>query len=174
MKKPTMSAFMAAGLLWFALCTSDARAQESGQQGIPSLVGITAMGIVIEDLLPAVEQEGLTAGQIRHDVEQKLRAAGINIRHEDELAKIPGMPYLYVNIFTFKDEEDLYAYHITLELKQMVALVRKPAVKQSVGTWKISGGGTVGARKLGNIRTFVAEYTDAFIKAYRAANPAPL
>jgi hypothetical protein len=103
-------------------------------------------------------------------VEEKLRAAGIKMLSEAELTKSPGMPYLYVNIFTFKDE-DIYAYHITLELKQMVSLVRKTAVKQSVATWKISGGGTVGALKLSTIRTAVGEYINAFIKAYFAANP---
>lgn len=173
MKKITMVALMSAGLLWCALRTVDARAQEKKPQGVSSLAGITGMGLVIEDLAPAVEQEGLTAGQILKDVEQKLRGAGIKILRDDELAKIPGLPYLYLNIFTFKDE-DIYAYHITLELKQMVSLVRKPALTQSVGTWKISGGGTVGARKLTNIQAIVAEYTDAFIKAFRAANPATL
>jgi len=173
MKKKTMMILISAGWLWCILWLANAHAQEKGQQGVSSLAGITGMGLVIEDLVPTVEQEGLTAGQILKDVEQKLRGAGIKILSDDELAKTPGLPYLYVNIFTFKDE-DIYAYHITLELKQMVSLVRKPAVKQSVGTWKISGGGTVGALKLAHIRAIVAEYTDAFIKAYRAANPATL
>lgn len=173
MKKKTMMVLIAAGWLWCILWLANALAQEKGQQGVSSLAGITGMGLVIEDLMPAVEQEGLTAGQILKDVEQKLRGAGIKILSDDELTKTPGMPYLYANIFTFKDE-DIYTYHITLELKQMVSLVRKPAVKQSVGTWKISGGGTVGALKLAHIRAIVAEYTDAFIKAYRAANPATL
>jgi hypothetical protein len=170
MKKIHWSALPAVSLLIFVLWSFQAQARATVPQGVSSLAGLNGVGVVIEDIDPAIEREGFTAGQIHKDVEEKLRAAGIKILSETELTKSPGMPYLYVNIFTFKDE-DIYAYHITLELKQMVSLVRKAAVKQSVATWKISGGGTVGAQKLPTIRTSVAEYINAFIKAYFAANP---
>jgi hypothetical protein len=170
MRKIHWSALLAAGLLFFVLWSSPAHAGNTAQQGVSSLSGLKGVGLVIEDIDPAIEREGFTALQIQKDMEEKLRAAGIKILSEAELTKSPGMPYLYVNIFTFKDE-DIYAYHITLELKQMVSLVRKPSVKQSVATWKISGGGTVGAQKLPTIRTTVGEYINAFIKAYFAANP---
>ena len=170
MNKIHYSALLAAGLFFFILWSSPAQARDTAQQGVSSLSGLKGVGVVIEDIDPAIEREGFTALQIQKDVEEKLRKAGIKMLSEAELTKNPGMPYLYVNIFTFKDE-DIYAYHITLELKQMVSLVRKPSVKQSVATWKISGGGTVGALKLSTIRTAVGEYINAFIKAYFAANP---
>ena len=170
MRKIYWSVLLTAALLVFVLWFSPALAGNTAQQGVSSLSGLKGVGLVIEDIDPAIEREGFTAVQIQKDVEEKLRTAGIKILSEAELTKSPGMPYLYVNIFTFKDE-DIYAYHITLELKQMVSLVRKPAVKQSVATWKISGGGTVGAQKLATIRTAVEEYINAFIKAYFAANP---
>ncbi len=170
MKKIHYSALLAAGLLFFVMLSSQAQSRDTVPQGVSSLAGLSGVGVVIEDIDPAIEREGFTAVQIQKDVEEKLRTAGIKILSEEALTKSPGMPYLYVNIFTFKDE-DIYAYHITLELKQMVSLVRKPAVKQSVATWKISGGGTVGAQKLPTIRTTVGEYINAFIKAYFAANP---
>ena len=170
MKKTNWSVLLAAGLLVFVLCSSPAHAGNAAQPGVSSLAGLNGVGIVIEDLDPAIEREEFTAGQIQKDVEEKLRAAGIKIFSEAALTKSKGMPYLYVNIFTFKDE-DIYAYHITLELKQMVSLVRKPSVNQSVATWKISGGGTVGALKLATVRTAVGEYINALIKAYFTANP---
>ena len=169
MRKIHWSALLAAGFLFITLWSFGAYASNTAQQGVSSLSGLSGVGVVIEDLDSAIEREGFTALQIQKDAEEKLRAAGIKILSETELTKSPGMPYLYVNIFTFKDE-DIYAYHITLELKQMVSLVRKPSVKQSVATWKISGGGTVGALKLATIRTAVGEYINAFIKAYFAAN----
>jgi hypothetical protein len=169
MRKIRWMSLVAAGLLFFTMWSSPAYAGTTAQQGVSSLAGLNGVGIVIEDIDPAIEREGLTSTQIQKDVEEKLRTAGIKILSEAELTKSPGMPYIYVNIFTFKDE-DIYAYHITLELKQMVSLVRKPSVKQSVATWKISGGGTVGALKLASIRTAVGEYIHAFIKTYRIAN----
>jgi hypothetical protein len=170
MRKSHWLSLLTAGLLIFILWSVQAQARATVPQGVSSLAGLSGVGVVIEDIDPAIEREGFTAVQIQKDVEEKLRTAGIKILSEAELTKNPGMPYLYVNIFTFKDEE-IYAYHITLELKQMVSLVRKPAVKQSFATWKISGGGTVGALKLATIRTAVGEYINAFIKAYFAANP---
>lgn len=145
-------------------------AKESDKQPHASLTGIKGVGVVVEDLSPDTEQEGFTTQLIQSDTEQKLRTAGIRVLSDDELAKAPGMPYLYVNIFTFSDAEQ-YAYHITLELKQMVSLVRKPGVKQSLATWKISGGGTVGAKKLSELRAFVLDDVTRFISAYKAANP---
>ena len=170
MRKINWSVLLAAGLFIYILWSSSSYAGNPAPQGVSSLAGLKGVGIVIEDIDPAIEKEGLTSTQIQKDVEEKLRTAGIKILSDVELTKSQGMPYLYVNIFTFKDE-DIYAYHITLELKQMVSLVRKASVKQSVATWKISGGGTVGALKLATIRTAVGEYINAFIKAYFAANP---
>jgi hypothetical protein len=144
-------------------------AKESDKQSRASLVAIKGVGVIVEDLAPDAEQESFSTQLIQTDVEQKLRAAGITVLAEEELAKAPGIPYLYVNIFTFREAE-LYTYHITLELKQMVALIRKPGVKQSAATWKISSGGTVGAMKLRELRAFVKDDVDRFISAWKAAN----
>ena len=107
---------------------SSSAAKENDRQGYASLAGLKGIGVVVEDLAPDAVQEGFSAQLVLADVEQKLRAAGIKVLTEAELMKAAGMPYLYINIFTFKDEE-LYAYHITLELTQMVSLVRKPGIK---------------------------------------------
>jgi hypothetical protein len=145
-------------------------ARDNDRQSRVSLAGIKGVGVVVEDLSQNAEQEGFTTQLVQADVEQKLRAAGIRVLTDDALMKTPGMPYLYVNIFTFRDAE-LYAYHITLELRQMVSLVRKTGVKQSVGTWKVSCGGTVGAKKLIDLRTFVLDDVSQFISAYKSVNP---
>jgi hypothetical protein len=144
--------------------------KESDRQSRASLSGIKGVGVVVEDLSPDTEQEGFTTFLIQSDTEQKLRSAGIRVLNDDELAKAPGMPYIYVNLFTFRDAEQ-YAWHSTLELKQMVTLARKPGVKQSLATWKVSGGGIVGAKKVFELRSFVKDDVDRFISAWKAANP---
>jgi hypothetical protein len=145
-------------------------AGESDKQARASLAGIRGIGVVVEDLAPDAVQEGFTAQLVQADVEQKLRAAGIKVLNEEELVKASGMPYLYINIFTFKDDE-LYAYHITLELRQMVSLARKPGIKLSASTWKARAGGTVGIRKVVELRAFVKDAADQFIGVWKAANP---
>lgn len=154
---------MLAGILTVA-------AKESDKQGNSSLAGLKGVGVVVEDLAPDAVQEGFTVQLIQSDVEQKLRAGGIRILTEKELMKASGMPYLYLNIFTFKDDE-LYAYHITLELKQMVSLVRKPGISLSSSTWKARVGGTVGVKKISELRSIAMDEADQFVRAWKAANP---
>jgi hypothetical protein len=145
-------------------------AKETDRQGRASLAGIKGVGLVVEDLAPDAVQEGFSTQLVQADVEQKLRSSGIKVLSEEELLKAPGMPYLYVNIFTFKDDEQ-YAYHITLELKQMAALVRKPGIKLSASTWKTRVGGTVGIKKVIELRAVVKDEANQFIAAWKAANP---
>jgi hypothetical protein len=145
-------------------------AKESDRQGRASLAGIKGIGVVIEDLAPDASQEGFSTQLVQADVEQKLRSAGIKVLSEEELIKTSGMPYLYINIFTFKDDEQ-FAYHITLELKQMAALIRKPGIKLSASTWKTRVGGTVGIKKVTELRSVVKDETDQFTSAWKAVNP---
>jgi len=149
---------------------SPAAAKENDKQGGSSLAGLKGVGVVVEDLAPDAVQEGFNAQLIQADVEQKLRAAGIRVLTENELMKAAGIPYLYINIFTYKEDE-LYAYHITLELKQMVSLVRKPRISLSSSTWKARVGGTVGIKKISELRSFVTDEADQFVSAWKAANP---
>jgi hypothetical protein len=149
---------------------SPAAAKESAKQGGSSLAGLKGVGVVVEDLAPDAVQEGFNAQLIQADVEQKLRAAGIKVLTENELMKAAGIPYLYINIFTYKEDE-LYAYHITFELTQMVSLIRKPGIKLSASTWKARVGGTVGINKVNELRAVVKDETDQFVRAWKAANP---
>ncbi|MCX5895699.1 MAG: hypothetical protein NTZ51_07715 [Proteobacteria bacterium] len=157
-------------ILFIALLVSTASAATIDKQASALLTGLKGVGVVVEDIAPEVERDGLSARQIQADVEQQLRTSGIKVLTEKEFEKSPGMPYLYVNIFTFKDDTGMYAYHITVALKQMVSLVRKPSATLSATTWKASVGGTVGENKLADIRSFVKESVDRFIKDYSAAN----
>ncbi len=158
-------------ILFIALLVSIASAATTDKQASASLTGLKGVGVVVEDITPEVERDGLSARQIQADVERQLLLSGIKLLTEKEFEKSPGMPYLYVNIFTFKDDAGMYAYHITVELKQMVSLARKPSASLSAATWKArSVGGTVGEKKLADIRSFVKESVDRFIKAYITAN----
>jgi hypothetical protein len=72
MRKIHWSALLAAGLLVFVLWSSGAHARDTVQQGVSSLAGLSGVGVVIEDIDPAIEREGFTALQIQKDVEEKL------------------------------------------------------------------------------------------------------
>jgi hypothetical protein len=66
----------------------------------------------------------------------------------------------------------LYAFGITVELRQAVALGREPSIIEMATTW--SSGlmlGTIGSAVLRNLRHEVADMVDTFINAYLAVNP---
>jgi len=46
-----------------------------------TLRGVKAMSVVIEDLQPAVERDGLTVVQLQTDVELRLRQSGILVEN---------------------------------------------------------------------------------------------
>jgi hypothetical protein len=119
--------------------------------------------VVVENLKPDVERDGLNASTLQTDVELKLRQAGIRV--EETTA------YLYVRVTTLK-REAMYAYSMTANLSQHVVLVRDPAISANAVTWNALGGiGMVGSARLSVIRDYVRDVVDEFVNAYLAANP---
>jgi len=55
---------------------SPARADDTPEERI-TLKGIKAVKVVVRDLHPDAEADGLTAGQLRGDVQARLRKAGV-------------------------------------------------------------------------------------------------
>jgi hypothetical protein len=93
-----------------------------------SLRGIQGIRVVIENMDPMAERHGLTATQVRTDVELRLRQAGIRVLTFDERDYLgSGDPFLYININTvFGDgtTAGLVMYSIGVELMQVVWLQR--------------------------------------------------
>jgi hypothetical protein len=55
-----------------------------------TLRGLDGVQVVVEDLQPDVERNGLTRQQLQTDVELRLRKAGIRVLTEQELDRAPG------------------------------------------------------------------------------------
>ena len=137
-----------------------------------SLKGLGGLGVVVEDMRAEVERDGLTRDQLQADVELRLRKAGIRVVKRDDVAATPGAPYLYVNLNALKDPDvALYVYALGLELTQRVTLVRDPKITVFAATWGVRGVGTIGVRRLGDLRSTVTDYVDRFINAYLEQNP---
>jgi hypothetical protein len=123
--------------------------------------------VLVEDFAPEVEREGLVKNQIQKDVEDKLRAGGMKVLTQEEALKIPGEPYLYVNLNVnfSKDEEEVCSYSIDIALIQNVNLVRNPKQTTYAVTWSTGGVGLIGKKSLGQLRRGRRSY-DIFIKAF--------
>ena len=140
-----------------------------------TLAGLTGVGVVVEDMDPAAEKDGLTESTLQIEVELKLRQAGIRVLTSDERRAAPGNPYLYLRVGTFKNAQSdmgLYAFVVNLQLMQEVRLTRNPAITSLAITWDAEGWvGIVGSRKLSQVRERVRDVVDEFLNAYLAANP---
>jgi hypothetical protein len=138
-----------------------------------TLRGLSGIGVLVEQLPPEVEKEGLTKNQLQTDAESKLRKAGIKILSREECAKTPGEPYLYINLNVniAKTESDVYPYTIDVMLLQKVSLQRNPGLISYAVTWSIGGVGSIAKPILSQLREVVEQTLDTFIQAYQAENP---
>jgi hypothetical protein len=97
----------------------------------------------------------------------QLQAAGIRLVKELEAAKLPGEPYLYVNMAALPLGPKRYACRIDLEVHQLVALVHHSASGHA-STWEQ---GVVTAGGVKTIYDNVDELVFDFICDYLAMNP---
>ena len=133
-------------------------------------IGLSGVGVVVEDLDPEIRQAGLIERQLQTDVELRLRQRGIGVLTEEERRNIPGAPYLYVRVSGFRNDIGMLVFNITVELKQQVYL--EPNFSQiRAATWSTGGIGTVNVRNQSTIRNKLGDYIDQFISAYLSGDP---
>jgi hypothetical protein len=154
----------------FALAVEDDEYARSTLRGLPGVY------VAVEALDPDVQQDGLTKATLQADAELRLRMAGIKVLSREEWAKTQGGPVCYIDVSIVKDvgltdvlDFDLYAFEVSVELHQDVALLRDMAVKVLSPTWSASYVGFTNT--LPRIRAKVTELVERFINAYQAVNP---
>jgi hypothetical protein len=131
-----------------------------------SLVGMPGIYVVVEDLGP--ELKGVVSrNELRKRVELQLLTAGIRLVKKLEAAKLPGEPYLYLNLAALPLGPKRFACRIDLEVHQLVALVHHSASGHA-STWE-QGVVTIGGVKA--IYDNVDELVFDFICDYLAMNP---
>ncbi len=150
---------------------SPAAAQDTKSERA-TLAGLTGVYVLVEAMTPDAERDGLARSTLQTDVELKLRQAGIRVLSENEFTEVPRSPMLYLRVSTFRRSElSVSAFHIKLEVAQVVRLVRDPTITLPAATWEINRLGLVGSDKLSKVRENVRDAVDQFINAYLAANP---
>ncbi len=132
-----------------------------------SLIGMNGIYVVVEDLGPELKGM-LTRSALRKRVEMQLRTAGIRILKELEAAKLPGEPYLYLNLTALPLSPKRFACCIDLEVHQLVTLTHNSASGHA-STWEQGVVTTGGVTAIGDN---VDELVFDFICDYLAMNPA--
>ncbi len=136
-----------------------------------TLQGIKGVGVVVEDINPEIEKNGLSTSQIQTDVELKLRMAGINVLTTEERLVAPGKPWLYVKTHVLKSSQmKAYVFVVNLKLLQEVYLVRNAQIT-SAPTWHVGAGGFGISPDLDVIRGVIKDSVDVFLNAWLSVNP---
>ena len=133
-----------------------------------SLKGIPAVWVAVEIRDPDGDWQGPTQAQVRTEVEERLKQAGIATTTQRGTT-----PYLYINVEAVKHADlSVYGYIIDVELRQAARVVRNPNILVFADTWSIHSIGTVGAADLAeHLRVKLATHVNLFIEAYLAMNP---
>ena len=120
-----------------------------------TLRGLTGVAVMVEQLDPEVERDGLARSQLQTDAELKLRLAGIKVL-EQTATTTTLAPYLYINV-NFMPSGGQYVFFVGVELKQTVMLTQRfePA---TATTWSSGYLGIVGARNVHQVRDAVKDY----------------
>jgi len=129
----------------------------------PSLKGLAAFNVVVEQLGPKIEGKGLTREQLQTDIEVRLRKAGVTISRD-------ARALLYTNI-TVVCNAQVCAYNIDLEVQQAVRLsTSAESATLLATTWKTGATGLFTGRRWDVVRDDLTVQTYRFLNAYLAAN----
>ncbi len=137
-----------------------------------TLRGLKELSVLIEYLPDDVEREGLNREHLQHDLEVRLRQAGLHVLTISEVANSPGAPYLYVAVYPITSPSvNVNAYAVTLALKQLVQLSRNPTTELFATTWEgpIHFSSLSGSTAL-DIRSRIFEAVGRFIVDFRDVN----
>jgi hypothetical protein len=140
-----------------------ARAQSFGAS---SLNGLTAVSVQVEDMPDGAKLRGLTKEAIKSDVEQRLRRAGMRVVTEEDSVRLPGAPYVYVQVSL---ADHARAASIDVELNQGALLIRNGSVVPSTITWR--RGTLLTKPTTQSVRDAVNDRVDAFLTAWLSVNP---
>jgi hypothetical protein len=147
---------------------------EDSDMNRATLAGLYAVKVAVEDVQPNIQpyagKHGLTAKQIQSDIEKKLAGSGIKIVSGDAWMTVPGRPIFYVNVNTHETEKYWYAYNIKVELRQLVFLESRPAIKTLATTWSLNITGIANIGNLNLIKNDLTVITQRFLTAYRTVN----
>ena len=141
-----------------------------------TLKGLTGFYVLVEELNPniakyaEVQKNSISTQQVKSQVENRLRAAGIRVLSWDEMMKMPERPMLYVRVNTHEYEKFWYAYDIRVEVRQLVTLVSRPEKPIIGSTWAVNMTGVMSIGQLQALYDNLGMLLGRFVDAYQAVN----
>lgn len=139
---------------------------------LPVLQGLKGVYVLVETLGEELTVAGIQRLHIQSYAEVRLMEAGIRVLEHDQAFERPGIPFLYINIGSFKYDQESFAVCIDVSLREQVLLLRKeksPAVVAT--TWRKGARvGVLPAKFIGRgIRQTVDDAIQEFIQELKAS-----
>lgn len=135
------------------------------------LTGLKGVWVCVEDINSDARKDGLDPDQIKVDVELRLRKAGITVFDGIGSDGNDSAALLDVSINTSKRDNGMYVYDISLQLMELIHLIRPVANLAKATTWSTGSFGTVGTDNMVvSLRQTVGDQVDRFANKYLAQN----
>ena len=135
-----------------------------------SLKGLAAVYLLIEPLSSTARDAGVSAGQLRTDIELRLRSAGIPVLTVEQGSEAPGNPHLNLSVVYLRGEARFSVFSTRLALIQNVLPSRNPNQLLLASTWSFSESRYIAGNGVSAIRESVRDSADRFCNAYLAVN----
>jgi hypothetical protein len=136
-----------------------------------TLAGLRGVHVVVHQPDSVQARAGLAPEDLRAEIEEPLRAAGVPILNAEESRLAPGVPWLQLLVgVTQVEKKNLYAWSMRLVLLQRTCMERDPKICESSTTWSASSFGTVGSFQRKSIRADARALGQLFATAYWSVN----
>jgi len=137
------------------------------------LRGLPGVEVIVEQITPDAERDGLRTSALQTAVELRLRSNGIKVLTRQDRLDTRRKAYLYVAVNTLNDGNGLYGFNVNIRLLETISLYSTPLMVTKGTAWNIPAyTGMVGAN---NLRRFVQdnvlEKVDQFCNDFLRANP---
>ena len=146
---------------------------QTREQQRESLRGLQGVEVVVEEIKPDAQEDGVSQEYIRTDVERILRSKGIRVLTHAERSALSSEPYLHISVGTDKQASGHYSFTVRVEVYQAVSLAHRSQHSMPAPTWftpvKLR---TVGQQ---NVRLWISNSIEPLVREFAsdflAVNP---
>lgn len=171
MTQPHMARALGFSIVFLVTMWSTGSAQMFVPTGRDTLRGLPGVEVVVEELQPEVERNGVTRAGIRADVAGRLRSSGIPVYDSQGENPSPAKPYLYVHVNALElTGTEAFAVALQVQLRQTVSSVASESQIVNAMTWDVHNVLSVPTSGFDSLRLEIHSYVDMFISDWLAVH----
>ena len=135
---------------------------------VASLRDLTRVGLEVERLPKALQEEGMTEQELNKFVRERLSKVPVQILSRIGALHLTGAPTLFLQTSLFETEARSFIYAVELELVQGVTLERETSSGSTLGapTWRAQAVGVAKKGQLSTVRDEIGAIADVFARDF--------